>query len=199
MKNIAIFIFDDMEVLDFAGPFEVFNVTGEVNDPAPFRVYTVARTAEPVKARGKLTIVPHYTLDTMPKPDMLLIPGGLGTRPLVHDSELITWIGEQYQQVERLLSVCTGSLLLAKAGLLDGLSATTHHGALDRLRQLAPTATVRDDLRYVDNGSIVTSGGISAGIDMALHIVQQTAGDTVLQNTLKEMEYDWQPQAGSQV
>ena len=193
MKNVAIFIFDDVEVLDFAGPFEVFNVAGEVNDPAAFRVYTVARTAEPIKARGKLAIVPHYTLADMPKPDILLIPGGLGTRPLIHDEDIIAWIAEQYQHVERLLSVCTGSLLLAKAGLLDGLAATTHHESLDALRKLAPTATVRDDLRYVDNGAIVTSGGISAGIDMALHIVQQTAGDNVLKKTLKEMEYNWQP------
>jgi len=197
MKKVAIFIFDDVEVLDFAGPFEVFNVAGEVNEPRPFEVYTVARTAEPVKARGGLTIVPHYSIAEMPQPDMLLIPGGLGTRPLVNDAEIIAWIGAQRQEVERLLSVCTGSLLLGKAGLLDGLEATTHHGALDRLRDLAPGATVRDDLRYVDNGEIVTSGGISAGIDMALHIVRQTAGEAVVQNTLKEMEYDWAPLAQS--
>ncbi len=193
MKNVAIFIFDDVEVLDFAGPFEVFNVAAECNDPRPFDVYTVAQAPGPVKARGGLTITPHYTFAHMPLPDILLIPGGLGTRPLVHQADVIDWIAHQAGQVERLLSVCTGALLLGKAGLLDGLDATTHHGALDTLRELAPAATVYEDRRYTDNGKIVTSGGISAGIDMALHVVNQVAGADVVRVTLKEMEYHWDP------
>ncbi len=192
-RNVAIFIFTDVEVLDFAGPFEVFNVSSELVEPRPFNVYTIAQTSEPVKARGGLTIVPHYSFDDMPKPDVLLIPGGRGTRPLLHERSIIDWIRAQHTEVERLLSVCTGSLLLGKAGLLDGLEATTHHGSFDLLRQLTPTTTVHENKRYVDNGTIVTSGGISAGIDMALHIVQQLAGDEAVKITTKEMEYDWQP------
>lgn len=189
MKNIAIFIFEDVEVLDFAGPFEVFSVAAEKLDPPAFRVYTVARTADAVRARGGLMVVPHFTLDSMPRPDFLLIPGGRGTRPLVDDAPTIDWIRAQYDSVERLLSVCTGSLLLAKAGLLNGLDSTTHHSALKSLRELAPDTRVRDDLRYVDNGRIVTSAGVSAGIDMALHIVEQELGTEIMQPVMRTMEY----------
>jgi transcriptional regulator GlxA family with amidase domain len=192
-RNVAIFIFTDVEVLDFAGPFEVFNVAGEQVDPRPFNTYTVAQTSAPVKARGDLTIVPHYSIQDMPKPDVLLIPGGKGTRPLLHERDIIDWIKAQHAEVERLLSVCTGALLLGKAGLLDGLEATTHHGSFDLLRQLSPTTTVHENKRYVDNGKIVTSGGISAGIDMALHIVNQLAGADAVKTVTKEMEYTWAP------
>jgi len=193
MKTVAIYIFDDVEVLDFAGPFEVFNVAGETTDPRPFTVYTVAKTEAPVKARGGLTIVPHYSFETLPQIDILLVPGGWGTRALLKQVDIVEWVRQQSENVERLLSVCTGSLVLGKAGLLDGLDITTHYGALDSLREIVPSANVLEDTRYIDNGKIVTSAGISAGIDMALHIVQQMAGETALANTLKEMEYDWQP------
>ncbi|MEM7344247.1 MAG: DJ-1/PfpI family protein [Chloroflexota bacterium] len=193
-RNVAILIFDDVEVLDFAGPFEVFNVTGEVTDPAPFNVYTIAEESRPVKARGSLSINPHYTLDTCPQPDILLIPGGAGTRPLMKNEPLLQWITAQVEKVELLLTVCTGSLLLAQAGLLDGLKATTHNTALDILRSRAPTAIICEGKRYVDNGKIITSGGISAGIDMSLYVVNNLIGPEKLQATLSEMEYDWTPE-----
>jgi len=193
-KNVAILIFDAVEVLDFAGPCEVFHVTGEVLNSPPFQVYTVAETAGAIKARGQLSINPHYTIHTCPPPDILLIPGGIGTRRLLHNQVTLDWIKAQAGRVEYLLSVCTGALVLGQAGLLDGLAATTHHTTFDLLRQLAPTATVREDRRYVDNGRIITSAGISAGIDMALYVVQKLVGEAGQQATLAEMEYRWQPE-----
>jgi len=191
-RNVAILIFDDVEVLDFAGPFEVFNVTGEVIEPHPFNVYTVALAAFPVYARGKLNITPAYSIDDCPPPDILIVPGGLGTRPLLESEALLNWLREQVDEVEYLLSVCTGALLLGKAGLLDGLEATTHHTAFKLLRELAPKAQVIENKRYVDtNGKIITAGGISAGIDMALYVVHKLLGEEALAATLTEMEYEW--------
>ncbi len=193
-RNVAILIFDDVEVLDFAGPFEVFNVTGEVLEPPPFRVYTIAETAKAIQARGRLSINPHYTIHTCPPPDILLIPGGIGTRRLLHNQLILDWIKAQAGRVEYLLSVCTGALVLGQAGLLDGLGVTTHHTTFDLLRQIAPLARVHEDRRYVDNGRIITSAGISAGIDMALYVVKKLLGEAGQQAALVEMEYRWQPE-----
>ncbi len=193
-RNVAIMVFEEVEVLDFAGPLEVFNVTAELNDPAPFNVYLVAETAAPVKTRGKLNIHPNYSLFAMPPADILLIPGGAGSRALLKKPHVLDWLRTQAGQVEYLCSVCTGALVLAKAGLLDGLTVTTHHDNLDDLRALvSDQTTVTDDQRYVDNGRILTSGGVSAGIDMSLYLVQRLLGDAVLKKTLAEMEYPWTP------
>lgn len=190
-RNVAILIFDDVEVLDFAGPFEVFNVPGEVLDFKPFNVYTIAENNYPIHTRGGLSVTPAYSIYDCPRPDILIVPGGLGTRPLLKNTALLDWLKEMSEQVELLLSVCTGALLLAKAGLLDGLSVTTHASAFDLLGQLAPSATICADKRYVDNGKIITAGGISAGIDMALHVVHKLLGQAAIDATLKEMEYQW--------
>ncbi|MBN2469438.1 MAG: DJ-1/PfpI family protein, partial [Anaerolineae bacterium] len=176
MRNVAILLFDEVEVLDFAGPFEVFSVAARVNgEPPVLNVYTVARQ-NTVSTRGGLRVTPHYTLADCPRPDILLVPGGWGTRPLLHDAALLEWIARQAEGLELLLSVCTGALLLGKAGLLDGLRATTHHSAFGLLREHAPAALVVEDERFVDNGRVITSGGISAGIDMALHVVARLLG-----------------------
>jgi len=193
-RNVAIMLFEEIEVLDFAGPFEVFNVTAELNDPAPFNVFTVAETHAPIKTRGKLSINPNYSIHSMPPADILIIPGGAGSRGLLKKPHVLEWLNQQFEQVEKLVSVCTGSLVLGKAGLLDNLPATTHHGNLDDLRRLAPTTIVIDDKRYVDTPKIITSGGISAGIDMSLYLVRELLGDEVLRKTLAEMEYPWTPE-----
>jgi transcriptional regulator GlxA family with amidase domain len=194
MRNVAIMVFEEVEVLDFAGPFEVFNVTAELNDPAPFRVYTVAETAAPIKTRGALRVHPNYTIYDMPPADILIVPGGFGSRALLKKPYILEWLQAQKGQVEFLASVCTGALPLAKAGLLDGLRVTTHHENLDHLRSLvSEDTTIVSDQRYLDNGSILTSGGISAGIDMSLYLVHKLLGDEVLQRTLAVMEYDWTP------
>lgn len=193
-KNVGILIFEDVEVLDFAGPFEVFNVTAELNEPAPFHVYTIAESSAPVKTRGKLVIHPNYTIYNSPKPDILIVPGGAGSRALLKKPYILAWLQSQAETTERLCSVCTGALPLAKAGLFTGLKVTTHHDNLDDLQRLVgDSATVIRDRRYTDNGHILTSGGISAGIDMSLYIVRDLLGESVLAKTLEEMEYSWSP------
>ncbi|HRL11769.1 MAG TPA: DJ-1/PfpI family protein [Aggregatilineales bacterium] len=190
-RNVAILIFDQIEVLDFAGPYEVFTVAAELTDPTPFMVYTVAETSAPVRTRGLMSVNPNYALTNCPPPDILIIPGGAGTRPLLKRPMLIDWLRAQADRVELLLSVCTGSLLLARAGLLDGLRATTHHDNLPDLDALAPACEIVRDARYVDNGRILTAGGVSAGIDLALYVVRNLLGDAALARTLNEMEYAW--------
>ena len=195
-RNVAILIFDDVEVLDFCGPFEVFAETGQGGSisgegESPFSVYTVAEKAGPVLARNGLSINPSWTLENCPAPDILLIPGGAGTRSQIKNEKLLQWIKDQAGRVELLLSVCTGALLLAKADLLEGLSATTHYQAMEELRALAPNTQLHPTDRYVDNGKIITSAGVSAGIDMSLYVVARLLGSEQAAETAQEMQYDY--------
>jgi transcriptional regulator GlxA family with amidase domain len=187
--NFSILLFDDAEVLDFCGPFEVFSVASNQIDPPPFEVFTVAEKLQPVTARNGLSVNPHYMLTDCPKPDVLLVPGGMGTRREIYNDPLIDWIKRTADDAELVLSVCTGALLLGKAGLLDGLEATTHHGAFDLLREIVSTAIVHENRRFVDNGRIITSAGIAAGIDMSLHVVARLLGKDVAAATARHMEY----------
>ncbi|MGF1481478.1 MAG: DJ-1/PfpI family protein [Cyanophyceae cyanobacterium] len=198
--KVAILIFDDVEILDFCGPYEVFGVTGgDLNESKPFEVYTVAQENRPIIARNHLSVNPAYRLADCPQPDILLVPGGWGTRREIRNQTVIDWIQQQSQAAELVLSVCTGALLLAKAGLLHGLAATTHHSAIALLRKLAPNTDVREDARVVDNGRIILSAGISAGIDMSLYVVAKRLGEAEAIATAQEMEYQWQPVSVAQV
>lgn len=188
-RTVAILVFDEVEVLDFCGPFEVFSVASRFVDPPAFRVQVVAEKSGPIRARGGLSVNPAATLADCPRPDILLIPGGQGTRTEMHNPAILDWIASAAPPAELILSVCTGALVLAKAGLLAGLEATTHRASLDLLRQLAPTARVRDDLRFVDNGRVICSGGIAAGIDMSLHVVSRLLGPEIARRTAEHMEY----------
>ncbi len=192
-RNVAILIFDEVEVLDFCGPFEVFSVTGRRKDLTLFNVYTVAEKEQPVLARNRLSVNPGYAIRDCPQPDILVVPGGLGTRKEMYNPILIDWIKGCSQKAELVLSVCTGALLLAKAGLLEGLAATTHHGAIELLKEVAPHTTIHASQRIVDNGRIVVSAGISAGIDMSLHVVAKLLGKEQALDTAQYMEYDWKP------
>ena len=193
--NVGILIFDDVEVLDFAGPFEVFSRTRmrpgvesrRSSEGAPFNVYSVARIKEPVIATGGLEIQPRYDFTHCPPVDLLVVPGGWGTRRLLDNDDTLSWIRKVAEGGARITSVCTGSLLLAKAGLLKNKAATTHWGALETLAALDPTIKVCRK-RYVDQG-IVTSAGISAGIDMALYVVGELLGPEVSEDTARYMEY----------
>ncbi|MBC7931738.1 MAG: DJ-1/PfpI family protein [Rubrivivax sp.] len=191
MKNVAVLIFDDVEVLDFCGPFEVFSVAGRRSDLKPFNVYTVAESAGPVIARNNLSVNPAHTFSDCPEPDILLVPGGYGTRKEMDNPVLIDWVKRCAAKSELVLSVCTGALILAKAGLLDGLAATTHHGAMQLLKEVAPRTEVLPSERIVDNGRIVLSAGISAGIDMSLYVVGRLLGEAQAKETAAYMEYDW--------
>jgi transcriptional regulator GlxA family with amidase domain len=191
-RNVGILVFDDVEVLDFAGPYEVFNVASESANPSPFYVYAVGIGGQPVQARGRFMVTPRYSIENCPQADLLIIPGGFGTRPLLKHGRLISWIAEQAEKVELLLSVCTGALLLAKAGLLRDAPATTHHTAFDQLKLLSPTTSIVKDRRFVQSmPKIYTSGGISAGMDLALHMVEKLAGPDVHAAVVEEMEYNW--------
>jgi transcriptional regulator GlxA family with amidase domain len=197
MRRVAIYIFPDVEVLDFAGPYEVFAVTNELNERRLFHTFTVAERAGPVRARNGLGVVPDHTFADCPPPDLLVVPGGLGTRPLLDRPDVVAWVAARAAAAEITASVCTGSLLLAKAGLLAGRRATTHHLRHDLLRELAPDATVLTDRRWVDEGRVATSAGISAGIDLSLHLVARLHGTEVAARTARYMEYDWKDAAAA--
>jgi transcriptional regulator GlxA family with amidase domain len=188
-RKIALLIFDDVEVLDFAGPFEVFSVADERHDYKLFDITVVAKVKEPVTARNGLSVNPHRTINEVSQVDMLLVPGGLGTRPLIRDQEVVDWVRRVGENATHVMSVCSGALVLAKAGLLHGLKATTHQGALKLLAELAPDTEVIPDMRFTDNGKVLTSAGISAGIDMSLHMVEQLHGPAVADATATYMEY----------
>jgi transcriptional regulator GlxA family with amidase domain len=195
-KTVGILIFDDVEVLDFAGPFEVFSRTRTVagadsrrsDDSAPFAVFTVGRTRDVVTAIGGLRVLPHHGWSDAPPIDILVIPGGFGTRALLGDEPTLAWIRQSAARASQVTSVCTGALLLAKAGLLRGRRATTHWAALDLLASIDPTIEVQKDQRVVSD-TIVTSAGVSAGIDMAFSVVETLCGRAVADETAHYIEY----------
>ncbi|MGA2016028.1 MAG: DJ-1/PfpI family protein [Opitutaceae bacterium] len=189
-KNVAILVFDDVEVLDFAGPFEVFAVTDELRSHTVFNVVTVAPAAGTIRARNGLGVVPGFTIGDCPPPDILVVPGGFGTRALLRNEVLIHWIQEKSRAAEITMSVCTGALLLAQAGILEGRRVTTHHDAIDLLRKLAPNAIVDPGARFHDTGGVLTAAGISAGIDCALHLVGRVLGEAAARETAAYMEYE---------
>ncbi|MDI6911314.1 DJ-1/PfpI family protein [Nocardioides sp.] len=192
-RTVAILAFDDMEVLDYAGPYEVFNVAGELGEGAPFSVFSVGLTGVPAVGRGGFTVVPTYSLQDAPPPDLLVVPGGAGTRRLLADDRLLAWVKERAAEVELLLSVCTGALVLGAAGLLERRPATTHHDAYDELAAISPTTTVVRGQRFVRSAeTILTSAGVSAGVDLALHAVQLLAGPATRDLVVAEMEWMWQ-------
>ncbi|PFI33955.1 AraC family transcriptional regulator [Bacillus thuringiensis] len=188
--SVGIFLFNEVEVLDFAGPFEVFSVT-EVNEEKPFTVYTVSENGEMITARNGLKVQPDYSIENLPPVDILIIPGGLGAREYEIKNEIvIKWIRQQMKEVKLMTSVCTGALLLAKAGLLEGLKATTHWASIEKFKNEFQNVEVIENVKFVDEGHIITSAGISAGINMEFHIVKNLLGMHVAEDTAKRMEYD---------
>jgi transcriptional regulator GlxA family with amidase domain len=193
-RKVGILVFPEVEVLDFCGPFEVFSVTRldenrRRQEPSPYEVVLVAEKKEPIVATGGLKVIPDHTLDVCPPLVILVVPGGWGTRREMNNERLLVWLSERARQVTMLTSVCTGSLLLCKAGLLDSKRATTHWRVLEEMRKLFPAVKVIDDEHVVDEGNVITSAGISAGIDMALRVVARHHGEAVARATAKHMEY----------
>jgi transcriptional regulator GlxA family with amidase domain len=189
-RRVAVLIFDDVEVLDFAGPFEVFGVALGPEGTFGFEVFTVALHAGPVVARNGLMITPHAAAGELGRVDVLVVPGGFGTRREMQRSDTLDFVRRTSAQAELTLSVCTGALILGSAGLLRGLAATSHYAALDELRAL-DCARVLPWARVVDNGRILTATGVSAGIDGALHVVARTLGRKSACATARYMQYDW--------
>ena len=194
--TVGIFVFDDVELLDFAGPYEVFTTANRLyhrDDPdAPdlFEVHTVSESGASVRAHAGLRIDPGHSFADCPRLDLLVIPGGIVTEELARP-EVAAWIGMVAAASCVTASVCTGAFLLAEAGLLDGKSATTHWEDIDDLRSSWPSVTVEEGVRCVDEGAVVTAAGISAGIDMSLHLVERLAGRELALQTARHMEYDW--------
>ena len=194
--NVGILIFDEVEVLDFAGPFEVFSRTRLLkgagsrrsDDSAPFNPFTVSIDKKPITATGGLKIISDYTIKDCPKIEILIIPGGFGTRTLLNNESLLSWIKSIADQATTTSSVCTGALLLAKAGLLEGKRATTHWGAIEALKSISKDIQVINNRRIV-NDEIITSAGVSSGIDMAFMLVENLYGEQVASDTAKYIEF----------
>lgn len=170
--NVAIFIFDKVQIIDYTGPYDVFGSAASNNHPR-FNVYTVSAHAAAITTVGGMSVNPTYDFENHPHPDILVLPGGLGVYVTRKNPEVIRWIQENAQKAEVVLSVCNGAFFLSKAGLLDGLQATTTAGAIPRLQMEVPTCKVVSNKRFVDNGKIITSAGLSAGIDASLHVVSR--------------------------
>ena len=195
-KRVGILIFPQVEVLDFCGPFEVLaavrlDESRRREKLSPFDVRLVAERDEPIETAGGLRVLPDYMLDNCPPLNILIVPGGWGVRQEINNQSLIAWIAERGQQVETLASVCTGAMLLGRAGLLQGRHATTHWKSLDWMRESFPNVAVEDKLRFVEDGHVITSAGISAGIDMALRLVARYFGEDIARATAQHMEYPY--------
>ncbi len=192
-RRVGILVFPEVEVLDVCGPFEVFAVTRLDEEmrretPSPFEVLLVAERTQPVTATGGLRVLPDHDLASCPALDLLVVPGGWGTRREIANRVLIDWIAARGANVATLTSVCTGAMLLGEAGLLDGRRATTHWRSLDWMTERFPRVTVERDRHWVEDGHVITSAGISAGIDMALRVVARLHGEPVARATARHME-----------
>jgi len=194
--TVGIFVFPDVEVLDFAGPYEVFTTASRVfkrtkpQGEAAFEVFTIGNRNQPLKARAGLPVLPEFSFENHPPIDLLIVPGGVVNAEL-EKPEVIRWIASVAARARLTASVCTGAFLLARAGLLDGKRATTHWEDIADLRRDYPQIEVLAGQRWVDEGDVVTSGGISAGIDMSLHLVERLAGRELAIKTATQMEFRW--------
>lgn len=184
-RRAAILIFPGVQIIDYTGPYEVFGQAG-------FEVFTVAASPDPLTTAMGMQVTPRYTLADAPAAEVLLIPGGNVTATQ-NDSMVRAWIRERATGAEHVVSVCNGAYILAATGLLDGLTATTFYGLIDGLAAMAPNVKVVKDQRFVDNGKIITTAGLSSGIDGALHVVSRMLGKTRAQMVALNMEYDWNP------
>lgn len=195
-RSVGIVLFDDVEVLDFCGPFEVFSVahraTGGMKEAAtPYEVHLIAETNEQVRTVGGMRVMPHASFARCPLLDVLVVPGGWGTRAQLDNTAMIRFLQDGASAASLVTSVCTGSLLLARAGLLDGRRATTHWQVLDLMQEMFPSVRLERSLHVVEDGDVLTSAGISAGIDMALRVVTRQLGEDVARATARYMEYPY--------
>ena len=191
--NLAILIFDHVQIIDYTGPYETFGHAYSKDGPL-FNIYTVAQTTRPITTAMGMSVNPKYSFENAPRPDVLLIPGG-GVTEQLGNTNLIKWVRDGAKNASVTMSVCNGAFILAKAGLLDGLEATTTFGLIDELKEAAPKSKIVDNKRYVDNGRIVTAAGLSSGIDCSLHIIEKLFGKGTAQMAALGMEYNWDPKS----
>ncbi len=189
--NIGIYIYEKAEVLDFSGPFEVFSTASRVSlSPETFNVFLVSETGNTVSARGGYSINPNYGFLNHPSIGVLIIVGGVHTEEM-RKPKVLNWIKKESKKSQIIASVCTGVFLLAEAGVISNQKVTTHWEDIPSLRKRYPNLNVLENQRWVDEGNIITSGGISAGIDMSLHIVNKINSKELAEKTAKQMEFDW--------
>ncbi len=193
MLNVGIFLFSNVELLDFAGPYEVFSVTSELNDYQLFKVFTVTEDGKEIRSVNGLKVMPDFSFDNHPPIDILVIPGGVGTKSEMNKPAVLDWVRQNYQGSKFTFSVCSGARILGRLGLLDNLESVTHHEVIPELREIAPSTVIKSDQRFTDNGRILTSAGISAGIDLSLDMVEKLHGLEVRNKTMVYMEYgEWE-------
>jgi transcriptional regulator GlxA family with amidase domain len=192
-RHIGVLLFDDVEELDAVGPWEVLASWTTFFPGDGWSVSCLSKTGGSVTAAKGLVMGAHHAIADAPPLDVLLHPGGVGTRPMLRDVEHLDWVRKQRATVPLLTSVCTGSLVYAAAGLLAGRPATTHWASLELLKDLEPTVEVRADDRYVDDGDLITSSGVSAGIDMALHLVARLVSVERAREVRRYIQYDPAP------
>lgn len=195
-RKVAVVVYERVEILDFAGPTEVLAAASsfaQASGEDALEVYLVGKTTRPIKAQGIVEVTPTYAIENAPKPDVVVIPGG-ASDALTNDPAMMAWLLRVTSASEATLTVCTGAFPLAKAGAFDGLEITTFYDAVDRLRGLAPKAKVTHGRRFIDNGRYITTAGVSAGIDGALHLTARMFGRRVAEQTARYMEYHWAPE-----
>ena len=185
-RAFAIILFPDVEELDFVGPWEIFSYTGDL-EPETCTVFTVSEHGGETRCKKGLRVIADYSFETAPRADIILVPGGWGTRAEIDNARMIDYIRRAGNAAELATSVCTGAFMLERAGLLNGRRATTHWRSLDRLRALGTVEVVEE--RWVDDGTVITSAGISAGIDMALYLVGRLWGPETARRVQKGVEY----------
>ena len=190
-RNLAILIFEGVQIIDYTGPYETFGHTYS-NDGDAFNIYTVSEKTNAITTSMGMSVNPKFSFENAPKPDLLLVPGG-DVRAQVNSPTVLKWVQDASRNAEIVMSVCNGAFILAKAGLLDGMEATTTAGLIPLLRQEAPKVKVVDDRRFVDNGHIITTAGLSSGIDGALHVIERLYGRGTAQMAALGMEYNWDP------
>jgi putative intracellular protease/amidase len=192
-RNLAILIFDGVQIIDYTGPFETFGHVPLDGNHA-FNIYTVSEKPQAITTSMGMSVNPKYTLDNAPEPNILVIPGG-DVRGQENNPAVLKFIQDKAKNAEIVMSVCNGAYILAKTGLLDGLEATTTANLIPGLKLAAPKTKVVDDKRFVDNGKIITTAGLSSGIDGALHVIDRLFGRGVAQSAALGMEYNWDPES----
>ncbi|TVP47924.1 MAG: DJ-1/PfpI family protein [Mongoliibacter sp.] len=187
--TVVILLFEEVEVLDFAGPFEVFSVTAELSGYTLLDVVTVSKTGGVIRAKNGLRVIPDHSLELVQHADILIIPGGDGSKAMIEDQIVLDWIKKLSSNSQVTMSVCSGARILAKLGYLDGKEFATHQSVYEDVLQLTHNGKAARDSRFVDLGQIMTAAGVAAGIDLSLHIVQKIFGKEVKERTAKYMEY----------
>lgn len=188
--NIGIYIYDNAEVLDFSGPFEVLSTANRLGNKN-WNIFLVSEKLDVVQARGGFPVDAHFSFDTHPNIDVLIVAGGIHTEE-IKNKNVISWVSNVAHKSKRVASVCTGAFILAEADLLNGLTVTTHWEDIADLKANYPTLNVVSEQRWVSQQKYITSGGISAGIDMSLHLVSELSNSCLAEDTAKQMDYHWQ-------